>query len=174
MNPKLFDKLPPRSSSQQAKSKLKILTLEPKEDGDIRVEAHFNPKEVQIDRTVPWQAHPSKDDSLGLEYTGGSARSMSIELLFDGVEDCRSVRAELDALQSLTENFGKGKAEKRPPLVTVVWGNSVEALPQFPAVVESLSVKCQMFSSDGKVLRATATVKLKEAGALGIKKAKYR
>lgn len=158
-------------SVKQPLAKLKILTLEPNDAGDVRVVAQFNPKEVQIDRTVPWTPHPSKDDSLGLEYTGGTARTMSIELLFDAAEMSRSIRKELDALYSLTQHLGTGKAQKRPPLLTVIWGDSVdESLPRFPAVIESLSVKYQMFSADGKVLRATATVKLKEAGSLGIKK----
>jgi hypothetical protein len=43
----------------------------------------------------------------------------------------------------------------------VAWGD--RGLPKFQCVIESLSTKYSMFSSDGQPLRATCTVKLKEA-----------
>jgi hypothetical protein len=45
----------------------------------------------------------------------------------------------------------------------VSWGG---ALPKFECVIESLSTKYTMFSSEGMLLRATCTVKLKEAHAV--------
>lgn len=148
---------------------LKILTLDPRE-ADVCVTAQYNPKEIQIDQALKWNEHPAKQFELGLEFGSKGPRTMSLELMFDGAEQARSVRPELDAIHGLTENLGKGKLA-HPPRVTVIWGDARgDSLPQFAAVIESLSVKYQMFSTDGKVLRATATVKLKEAGMLGVKK----
>lgn len=161
-----------KPASLSVKHPLVRLKLVPAEPGPETVEAQFNPKEVQIDKTIGWQDHPAKDGSFGLEFTGGKgARTMSIELLFDGSEQCRSVLPEIDKLNALTLNVGTAPALKRPPTVLVVWGAAVdEVLPRFPAVIESLSVKYQMFATDGRVLRATATVKLKEAGTIFTKK----
>ena len=50
----------------------------------------------------------------------------------------------------------------------VSWGGA--KLPNFECVIESLSIKYSMFSSEGDPLRATATVKLKEAQAVDKKK----
>jgi hypothetical protein len=49
---------------------------------------------------------------------------------------------------------------RRPHMCVVTWGTTV---PTFKCVIESLSVKYTMFSDQGVPLRATCTVKLKEA-----------
>jgi len=157
-----------QASIKDPLSKLKII---PVDEGPLTrtVIAQFNPKEVQIDKSVGWTDQPTPTGSIGLQYTGGKgARSISLELLFDRSEvKGESVRGDLDALHALTMNVGAGIAKKRPPLVLVLWGDSMDhSIPNFPAVIESLSVKFQMFSTDGRVIRATATVKLKEAGTI--------
>lgn len=160
-----FTKGLPRFEAIQPTAKLKIIALDPSRTE--RVIAQFNPKEVQIEKAMTWKDHKAANGTSGLEYTGGGIRTITLELFFDGVEDARSVRPDLDALQGLTEHFGTGDGEKRPPVVMVIWGDSMDdSIPSFPAVIESLSVKFQMFSAGGKVLRATANVKLKEAGTM--------
>ena len=51
--------------------------------------------------------------------------------------------------------------ERRPHHCIVTWGDG--GLPRFDCVIESLSIKYTMFDTNGSPLRATATVKLKEA-----------
>ena len=51
--------------------------------------------------------------------------------------------------------------ERRPHHCIVTWGDG--GLPRFDCVIESLSIKYTMFSEAGIPLRATCTVKLKEA-----------
>jgi hypothetical protein len=53
---------------------------------------------------------------------------------------------------------------RRPHQCVVAWGG--RGLPSFQCVFEALSTKYTMFSSDGEPLRATCTVKLKEAHAV--------
>jgi len=154
------------------RAKLKILALDPPRTTH-KVVAQFNPKEVQIDKAVPWQKHNHRGTSK-LEYTGSDPRSMSLELLFDGFETGQSVQPAIDDLNRLTEHIGTAVDEKRPPRVKVIWGPGTDSvsLPEFSGVVESVSVKYTMFSGDGVVLRATATVKLKEAPLVGIGRAR--
>jgi hypothetical protein len=52
------------------------------------------------------------------------------------------------------------ETKRRPHLCVVKWGATV---PKFTCVIESLSAKYTMFSDAGVPLRATCTVKLKEA-----------
>jgi hypothetical protein len=193
------------SNFEPATAKLKIISI----DDGTTVEAQYNPKELQVDQTVPWQkpgaanqtgsqpapsggaaggggsgggsggggssggggggggdsgADPNK---MALEFTGAEGRSMTVELLFDGVEssgrsvDVGSKVASLEKLAQARVPEAKDPKQRRPHHCTVSWG--ARGLPKFNCVIESLSTKYTMFSSDGAPLRATCTVKLKEA-----------
>jgi len=156
-------------------AKLKIVSLEL--PSEVTVEAQFNPKEVGIDRSVPWQKHKKKAGEKGggsadLEFTGGEPKSMTLELMFDGFEQNASVQGKINDLYKLTEPIQSTGDKARPTKVKVIWGaESPDNLPKFESVIESVSVKYTMFSPDGKVLRATANLKLKEAGNLSVGKA---
>jgi hypothetical protein len=107
------------------------------------------------------------DDKMALEYTGADGRSMTVELLFDGVEssgrtvDVGSKVALLEKLAQARVPEAKDPKQRRPHHCTVSWG--ARGLPKFKCVIEGLTTKYTMFSSDGAPLRATCTVKLKEA-----------
>lgn len=164
-----------------AKTKLKIFS---KEAGGPTVEAQYNPRELQVDRTIPW-SKPSGTNKTGnakgtpgqikLEFTGAEGRSMSVELLFDGVEQKEAggkkvaqAIADLETLASVRKVDGKKDDERRPFHCIVQWGD--RGLPTFKCVIESLQIKYQMFDDSGLPLRATATVKLKEADTVNLAK----
>jgi hypothetical protein len=128
----------------------------------LTVHAQYNPKELQVDKTVPWQkksqANKSGDTGIQLEYTGADGRSMSLELLFDGFESKTSVADKVDMLNQMASVLSPGDADetkRRPHLCVVKWGDTV---PKFTCVIESLSAKYTMFSEAGVPLRATCTV----------------
>jgi hypothetical protein len=136
-------------------------------DTNIHVDAQYNPKELQIDKSVPWQkksqANKTNETGIQLEFTGAEGRSMSLELLFDGYETNTSVADKIDTLNTMASVLNPGdkdETKRRPHLCVVTWGSTV---PKFKCVIESLSVKYTMFSDKGVPLRATCTVKLKEA-----------
>jgi len=125
--------------------------------------AQYNPKELQYDRAVTWTPHP-KD---GLEYGGTQGRSLTVELFFDGYEDDQSVAPQCDLLETLATVIDPDsyeEADQRPHYCLATWGNF--GLPVLRCVVESVSTKYTMFSRGGTPLRATCTVKLKEADVL--------
>ena len=134
----------------------------------------FNPKELQVDKNVPWKVNPqankSPDKGIQLEFSGAEGRSMSIELLFDGYEQNLSVAPEIKKLNNLASPRDAVNAKedlRRPHLCMVTWGKTIE---KFTCVIESLSTKYTMFSDQGDPLRATCTVKLKEANVLSMAK----
>jgi hypothetical protein len=146
------------------------------------VSCHYNPKELQVDKSVPWSKHSysnkngdtAKNDrgNLHLEFTGAEGRTMSIELMFDGYEQNTSVADKVGYLELLTNVLdpkSEDENKRRPPMCVVAWGK--KGLPSFRCVVESMSTKYTMFSSDGVPLRATVTLKLKEADTLSTKDA---
>ena len=84
-------------------------------------------------------------------------RSLSLELFFDTYESRKNVfTLHVEGLLQLSEVM---KDPKRPPKVIFTWGK----FPRFVGVIESCSVKYTMFMSDGTPVRATASVKIKEA-----------
>jgi hypothetical protein len=162
-------------SFEQARAKLTIGSL----DDSTTVSAQYNPKELQIDMNVPWkkpeaatktgnQSGGGGSNPLEVEFTGAEGRSLTIEMLFDGYEPdggrSVDVRAEVDKLTKLAtvrEPDSNDEQKRRPHHCVISWGS--RGLPKFECVIESLSTKYSMFSSDGEPLRATCTVKLKEA-----------
>lgn len=139
------------------------------EDGTT-VTAQYNPKEVGLDKSVPWQkAKNSHANTPDLEFTSADGRSLSFELFFDGYEQNLDVHASfVSKLLKLAEVMDENGSEekKRPPQVKVTWGT----LPEFKGVLESVSTKYTMFNAAGMPVRCTCSVKFKEANRLSFKK----
>lgn len=160
-----------------ARAKLWIASID---DPKLEVRAQYNPKELQIDKQVPWMEHKAKDNRSGskrteqnpsqqfdLEFNGAPTRSMTLELLFDCYEGpAPSVEPDiqtLEVLSSVQDPEGGEQELRRPHHCIVVWGASSAGMPPFPCVIESLTTKYTMWDHAGTPKRATCTVKLKEA-----------
>jgi len=140
--------------------KFKIIGLEGA-SARMVVEAQFNPKEIHIQRSIPWQ-HQTTMGPSDLAYTVSSGRTMSCELLFDGFPTATSIQGDIDKLQTLSD---VDAVLKRPPKVKVVWGTEDEGglIPAFEAVIEVLFVKYLMFDPEAKPVRAMVELKFREA-----------
>ncbi len=166
-------------SFNPASAKLTIGSLD---NSGLTVKAQYNPKELQVDQTVPWKKPQSanqtnadkKDENyLTLEFTGAEGRTMSVELLFDGYEKGTSIAGQVGKLEEMARVRNPSSDDenmRRPHHCIVSWGDG--GMPSFKCVIEALSTKYTMFSSKGVPLRATCTVKLKEADSVAQKKAK--
>ncbi len=137
----------------------------------IHVEAQYNPKELQVDKAVPWQKHNKANaNGLQLEFTGAEGRTMSVDLLFDGYEEQSSIHskvATLETLASVRDESSTKDEMRRPHHCVVVWGTVMGGGDnKFLCVIEQISTKYTMFSDLGVPLRATVTLKLKEAERL--------
>jgi hypothetical protein len=159
-------------------------------EGSATVKAQFNPGTIEISQNVPWkkpdaaskgggqQKGPPKDENYNaLEFTGAEGRSMTLELLFDafeaGSDDVQTNVHKLEMLAAVRGDPSKGaENERRPHHCVVVWGTALQNFRKdnFKCVIESLTTKYTMFSPEGKPLRATCTVKLKEAAKVDRKK----
>jgi hypothetical protein len=158
---------------------LQKVTICSLDDHDVEVAAQYNPKELGITKSVQWQDPKRLDnrradqrsptEGKDSEYTGGGVRSMTIELFFDRYEpppksvDTRPIEEVMDDLNtmaSITDPKGEPE-ERRPHYCIVVWGSG--GIRPFRCVIESLDIKYTMFDTMGIPLRATATVKVREA-----------
>jgi hypothetical protein len=154
------------SFSRNSVTKLLIVNLE----GGGQVAAHYNPKEIQVDKTVPWQKHKdSKADEPWLEFTGADGRTLTMELLFDSFEDgggtVEGPLNDLTTMSKIKQQNGP-EEERRPPKLGVRNGPFTG---DFICVIESLSIKVTMFNKQNKPVRATVNIKLKEASRLSAK-----
>ena len=146
--------------------KLTIIGL----DNGGEVIAQYNPKEMGVDKSVPWQKAPtSTGDQPELQFTSAEGRSMSFELFFDGYEEGRNVHGDVEKLLNLAMVMEPTGAEekKRPTRVKVTWG---AGLPPFEGVIESIGTKYTMVLPTGVPVRATCSVKIKEASRASFKK----
>lgn len=149
-----------------------VLWIGSLDDTNLTVKAQYNPKELQVDKNIPWkkkdQANKANTSGLHLEFTGAEGRTMSVELLFDEYEkgnagDVGPLVKSLNDMASVWQGSSPDEDKRRPHLCVVTWGTTINT---FKCVIESLSTKYTMFSSKGVPLRATCTVKLKEANAV--------
>ena len=139
------------------------LTIASLEAPRLVVTAMYNPKEIGVDKSVPWAKTASSiGDPPELEFSSADGRTMSFELLFDGFETGTNVHttyiATLLRLASAIDPDGP-EEKRRPPRVSVKWG----VLPEFQGVIESIGTKYTMFLPDGTPVRATCHIKVREA-----------
>lgn len=142
--------------------KLLILGL----DNGAQLKAQYNPKELGIDKSVPWQKSPtSSGDQPELQFTSAEGRSMSFELFFDEYEKGGNVHAQyVEPLLAMTRVMDPSKSapedKRRPTRVSISWGAGI---PPFEGVIESVSTKYTMFLPSGVPCRCTCSIKVKEA-----------
>ena len=140
----------------------------------LGVNAQYNPKELSLDKSIPWSQHQKGNlDGLQWEFTGAQGRTATVDLLFDAVEDGAegaksAVVAPIKTLQTLAavrDATSNDPKMRRPHHCVAVWGDVFADVqqPRFQCVIMQLTVKYTMFSSDGHPLRATVSVKLQEA-----------
>ncbi len=173
--------VPDDASFLHATGRLKIGSLEPGER-DTFVAAQFNPKEVTITQPISWTEHKptasQESDAMFLDFGGMQPQTVQLEMLFDGAEyggylspdsDAKSVMDAINILKrlaSVIEPYSSDEERRRPHFCIVTWGEA--DFPTFQGVIESLAVKYSMWASGGTVLRATATVSMKEASRVGL------
>lgn len=175
-------------------AKFWIMSLD---DNKLAVSAQFNPKELSIDRSVPWSppGEASKSNSskpapkgvpggIDLEFTGAQGRTLTVELLFDEAEKnvgdaykpqlglAKSVTT-LEAMASVQEPGNKKDENKRRPHHCVcAWGSSLRSSEgnKFKCVINKVTTKYTLFDRAGNPLRASVTLTLQEADNVSTKK----
>lgn len=148
----------PGGSDNLVKAKLKA-----EEAPNTEIEVYFNPKEITIDKPVPWQKHKNVEgNEPTLEFTAAEPKAFSCELMFDLFEQRGNVQetyiTPLETLTLIVDDLG------RPPMCTFTWGNG--GIPVFRGVVASLNVKYTLFLPTGIPCRATVNLKMTQAAEL--------
>jgi hypothetical protein len=147
----------------KASATAKMLSISGIESGVVFT-AQTNPREIQVDKAVLWQKAPtSRSDQPELQSTGADGRSMSFDLTFDtsptGVDVYNTWLTKLVTLSMIMDLNGP-EEKRRPSRVKVQWGSPAIL---FEGVIDSIGIKYTQFLQDGTPVKATCSVKLKEA-----------
>lgn len=153
--------------------KFMLGTIPEMDEEALTIEAQFNPKELQIESPIGWKEHASigaqSVATKPMEFTGMGVETMKVELVFDAFEeDNDAVVNSINTLKQMAQvrepNEPKAKGVKqvkgvkqRPNFCVATWGTQ----QPFRCVIESISVKYTMFSTDGTPVRATVMLGLK-------------
>jgi nucleoid-associated protein YgaU len=137
-------------------------------EGGAKISCWFNPKEYSITKTNEYKGDRVVGAALPkVQFTGGHAREMSLDLLFDASDsatlDVVGVTNQLFEMMEPDKKLaGGGKNKARPPWVTFSWGKVIS----FKAAVKSLAVQFVLFRADGTPIRATAKLSLTQVEQL--------
>jgi hypothetical protein len=132
-------------------------------EDNTRIPCLFNPAQLALSQVNGWAADVMPGKGVPrLRYTGAVSGQLHLELFFDTTDTGSPVTehtAKLVSLMEVDENLpGSSPATNnaRPPWVVFHWGD----FHSFKAVVSSLEVVFDYFSSDGTPLRARAAITL--------------
>jgi len=133
----------------------------------------FNPKEYAFSKQNKWSEKTAKGKNVShLEFGGGDAASLKMQLFFDTTEDQKFEKLTVkagddvrkytkglwDMMKVSKENVNPATKKGEPPHCKFKWGN----LWSFEAVIESISQKFVLFKDDGTPLRATLDVAFRQ------------
>lgn len=140
-----------------------------KYDETDKIPVMFNPTELSIKKTVPWDAQPKpKEEPPKQQFTSGQAKTLSVKLDFDssgfnrpdgsGIKEALDIRVATGPIMALAEVPGDSD-EGHPPLLAFEWGEGI----QFICVIKSVNVTFTKFNPQGLPIRANMQVELLEA-----------
>jgi nucleoid-associated protein YgaU len=125
----------------------------------------FNPKELTFSKSNTWNPRKTpKANAPDLEFGGGGAASLKMQLYFDTYAEKGDVRAKyLDHLHKwilVDPKLKEKKTDKgRPPEVRFDWAGKVV----FDGVISSYSERFTLFLPDGTPVRAVVDLTLTES-----------
>jgi hypothetical protein len=147
--------------ASEDEKKLKIIPgklsgEEAKFDENSAIKVCFNPTEYSTDKkNVYSEANIPGLGSPIIQFSHGSSRTLSLELLIDTYESGKDLRKEyIEKFEKLMNVDGEMHA---PPPCKVLWGNL-----EFVGVLDSLRKNYILFSDDGTPVRAKITLSFKE------------
>lgn len=144
------------------------------------VDVQFNPTELTLNKSAQFAEVPIPGiDMPVLQFVRGQTETMNVDLFFDSTED-----GTIDDAVAVTEKTDRfyqlikiDRETHAPPVCRFAWGDlgfpgtymthqwtsqNASRHDGFQCVVESVRQRFTMFSSNGRPVRATLTVTLKE------------
>lgn len=133
---------------------------------EYTVIAQYRPAELSVDQSIGWTTHATPAGAW-LEFSKTVSRGASVELFLDATEgEARSVMPWIELLHRLANVRDPDSTldeYARPHHCILVFGNVFVRRMSMPCVIESMNIKYTRFNPDGEPVRASVSLKLKEA-----------
>ena len=163
------------STKMETLKKGKISVCDEQGSPQYSVSFTFNPSSYSISTRPNYKTvKPLMEDTVKEEFLGGVERTLTARLIFDSFSDS-DLFSSSSSVKNLTEGVENklkpvtdklkkleqavhvdGKLHK-PPLVIFSWGNL-----NFKGYIQSYNTEYTMFSMEGKPIRATVNLSIKE------------
>ncbi len=164
----------PQPAGTPEKAEIQVYNDPTSTDGTASktISCMFRPTQVSFSKSANWSSPVSGDSGGGdskkkstatqkgqnvptVEFSGGQAATITLDLLFNTTDTGEDVRTYTDELVNLTLLQTTGGV-KPPPVCRFVWGK----IRSFLSYVSSVSITFKMFLYDGTPVRADAKVTL--------------
>ncbi len=124
-------------------------------EGGIPTMVQFNPKELSITKSVPWEPQASHgSDVPEQQFNTGQGRTLTFELFFDRYEQNLTVQLDVLLINKMAEIDGE---KHHPPVVRFIWGTF-----WFKGVFKEVQTRYTMFLNYGAPCRATVRCTMQE------------
>lgn len=148
---------------------LQLAELKSSASGDVSagattgtIDFQFNPKEFSVEKSAKWQSHnTSGSKNAGpAQYMGPNPAAMTLEMFLDASDKpdgdvSKDVDKLIEACTPTDASHGKNRPV--PPAVRFGWDKVY-----FEGYIDKVTAKYTLFHANGKPIRATCTVSLKE------------
>jgi hypothetical protein len=128
------------------------------------IEVSFNPASIRYSTTAdyPEYMNPDSDDGYRMNYSGSTAASLDMDLLFDTTITGDNVREKyIDFLVELTRPVPDSDPPQ-PPKCMFTWGEFTEGdYLSFEAVISQLRINYTFFLPNGRPIRAEVDITFK-------------
>lgn len=121
----------------------------------------YNPKDFSINVGAKWTDKANKAGLLQAEYNGPIPSSIQVEMFMDESDkEDGDISSDVNKLVSFVNPTADSKSKDKPtaPHVDFTWGESI----RFAGYIASLAIKYTLFRHNGKPVRGTVTLTLKE------------
>jgi nucleoid-associated protein YgaU len=132
-----------------------------------RLDFHFNPTSLSFSKSAEYRRQPTQGASGGPQpqFLGTAATALNMQILLDAVEKqpAGSVQSEVERLLKWTRaESPMGNHSPSPPELLFIWGAlKIDGQHTFTGHLENLNVTYEMFSRDGRPIRAQVSLTLK-------------
>ena len=135
---------------------------------DKRTKVQFNPETLKVSFSNQLKTPDGGGDQTGTaarQFVGAGVTKLSLQLWFDVTAPARDL-PEVNDVRKLTSRVAyfitprevsKGSKKMVPPIVRFIWGSF-----QFDGMMDALEESLEMFSPDGRPLRAGVTLSLSQ------------
>jgi len=135
---------------------------------DKTVQVQFNPESLKVsfaNQIVPPKGANDGNGGASTLFVGAGTTKMTVQLWFDVTAPLAQGEKDVDDVRRLTEKIayfitpieGDKKGEFLPPAVRFIWGSF-----QFDGIMDALEESLELFSNQGKPLRASLNISLSQ------------